>query len=131
MYRGWLKQQIAAAKAEVRKWPVWMTPNKTITKEEFLAKLPAIREAAKKCGYAVGLHGSLERDFDLIAVAWVEDAKNPVELSEAVFAAAGATKMRFNSDPGKPHGRLNTAFDWGSYENREYCDLSIIPPREN
>lgn len=99
-----------------------------MTKARFLALLPAIRLAAADCGYAIGLHGSLKRDFDLIAVAWVKDAKSPVELSDAVFLAAGATKMRFNSEPGKPHGRLNTAFDWGSYENKEYCDLSIIPP---
>jgi len=103
-------------------------PRKTMTKAEFLKRLPEIRRVAKKYGYAIGLHGSLKRDFDLIAVAWTEDAIGPVELSERIFYAARAKKMRFNSEPGKPHGRLNTAFDWGSYENREYCDLSIIPP---
>lgn len=33
-----------------------------------------IRELAKEIGYAIGAHGSLERDLDLIAAPWSEEA---------------------------------------------------------
>lgn len=36
------------------------------------------REAALDCGWALGLHGSLSSDMDIMAMPWVEDAK-PVE----------------------------------------------------
>lgn len=37
-----------------------------------------LRLAAIDCGWALGLHGSLTSDMDIMAMAWVEDAK-PVE----------------------------------------------------
>jgi len=33
-----------------------------------------IRAIARECGYAVGVHGSLKRDFDLIAAPWADQA---------------------------------------------------------
>lgn len=105
---------------------------------EFLALLPVIRESARKLGYAVGLHGSLARDFDLIAAPWTPDAADPDDLAEAIKDAAGCIRWRVfrghgqlsrkNQDD-KPHGRLTYAFDWDkrNYENRGYIDLSVMP----
>ncbi|MGE4544221.1 MAG: hypothetical protein AB7D06_08930 [Pedobacter sp.] len=102
-----------------------------MTKEEFLSLLPGIRRAAKKLGYAIGLHGSLARDFDLIAAPWTEDAATPDALAEAVFEAAGGVRWRvwWNHGKPKPHGRKAYAFDWdkSNHENRDYCDLSVMP----
>jgi hypothetical protein len=36
------------------------------------------RQAALQCGWALGLHGSLASDMDIMAMAWTENAK-PVE----------------------------------------------------
>lgn len=99
-----------------------------MTKTKFLKLLPAIRKAAREVGYAIGVHGSLTRDFDLIAVPWVSEAQSPDKLAEAVFKAAGATRWRlwWDEGEGKPHGRKAYAFDWGeTNENRDYCDLSV------
>lgn len=102
-----------------------------MTKEGFLELLPKIREVARGLGYAVGLHGSLARDYDLIAVPWVEDAADPDTLAEAIFEAAGAVRWRVWWDHGRPksHGRKAYAFDWDheNRENRDYCDLSVMP----
>lgn len=34
--------------------------------------LPPIRRAAKEATYAVTVHGTLNRDVDLVAISWVE-----------------------------------------------------------
>ena len=43
-----------------------------------------VREIARECGYAVGVHGSRQRDLDLIAVPWTENAINPHQFVAAV-----------------------------------------------
>lgn len=43
-----------------------------------------IRVTAEKCGYAIGVHGSLARDIDLIAVPWRRDAVSGNELAERI-----------------------------------------------
>ena len=104
------------------------------TKKEFLALLPAIREAAMGCGYAVGLHGSLKRDFDLIAVPWTENAAHSDFVAEAIMEAAGCIRWRVFRGEGdtKPHGRIVYCFDWHkeNYKNRGYIDLSVMPRAE-
>ncbi len=42
------------------------------------------KNAALDCGWALGLHGSLSSDMDIMAMAWVEDAK-PVETMIAAL----------------------------------------------
>jgi len=106
-----------------------------MTKDRFLLLLPKIREAAREHGYAVGLHGSLARDFDLIAVAWTEEAAHPEVVAEAIKIAAGGMDRwrvhpaRPNAHP-KPHGRLCYCFDFDKHDpnNRGYCDLSVVHP---
>lgn len=100
---------------------------------DFLNLLPAIRKAAKNLGYAVGLHGSLSRDFDLVAVAWADGAADPDELALAIRTVAGGlNRWRVWREHGhqKPFGRVCYCFDWekGNYDNSGYCDLSVIPP---
>ena len=47
------------------------TTDKIITK---------IRQIARKHGWAIGVHGSLKRDIDLIAVPWTWEAVSWYEL---------------------------------------------------
>lgn len=103
--------------------------------------LRPVQEAARECGYAVALHGSMERDFDLIAVPWVDDAKPAAELVEAVRAAVNGTIIedgtpagRYDKEQGKfvpavvrnpafkPHGRLAWSIQLGG---GAYVDLSV------
>lgn len=93
--------------------------------------LPAIRETARNFGYAIGLHGSLERDFDLIAAPWTQEAVHPDDIAEAIKRVTGCVRWRVYRGDGdvKPHGRIVYCFDWDikNYENRGYIDLSVMP----
>lgn len=86
------------------------------------------RKAALECGYALALHGSMARDMDLIAIAWVEDATEPEILVQRISDCIDGTvwKDHHCKNPTKrPHGRiaytLTIMGDW-------QIDLSIIPP---
>lgn len=100
----------------------------------YLRLLPAVQTAARALGYAVALHGSMSRDFDLVAVPWVAEAAHPRDLAEAVRAAVnGHWGLATASDeyhregcPGsKPHGRLVWSVHLGV---GAYIDLSVMPP---
>lgn len=43
-----------------------------------------LKNAALNCGWALGLHGSLNADMDIMAMAWVEDAKPIDEMIKAI-----------------------------------------------
>ena len=104
-----------------------------MNESELLKLLPTLREAAKKKGYAIGLHGSLTRDFDIIAIPWVNGAFSADDLALAIYKAAGGKRWRVWWDVGspKPHGRKCYAFDWKkTNENKGYVDLSVMPRGE-
>jgi hypothetical protein len=94
--------------------------------------IDAIRDAAKAKGYAIGVHGSLSRDIDLIACPWTDEAAPPEELAEAVRRAAagaipGGNCWAKHGDPKpKPHGRQAWSFYFAA---GGYIDLSIMPRR--
>lgn len=83
----------------------------------YLAKLPLIRDTARKLGYAVAIHGSLSRDFDLIAVPWVEDARPVDELVEAVRLAINGTII----PTGTPGGRWDKATE-------QFVPVQVVNP---
>ena len=99
-----------------------------------------LRERARALGYAIGVHGSLGYDIDLIAVPWTIDAVDPVELAEALRLRAeeicgaainhdkcGAANPAYfdqGSPNSKPHGRRVWAFQVGA---GAYIDLSVMP----
>ncbi len=105
--------------------------------------LPAIREAAKKCGYAVGVHGSMRRDLDLIAVPWIPTPRRgdaqilarPGTLAEAIqTAATGGISYEPNAIQWekKPHGRIATSLPvcWANWPDAKdgtgHIDLSVM-----
>lgn len=101
----------------------------------YLAFLPRLVAIAKELGYALAVHGSMARDFDLIAVAWTHAAKPPEELVEAFIKTTGGWIICDpNADPfdysrrcpePKPHGRLGWTIHLGG---GPFIDLSVIPP---
>jgi len=115
---------------------------------ELAAQLLApLRVAARECGYALGLHGSVSRDIDLIAVPWAEGAVAPIDLAHALRDAAQVV-LGFEPPVGyslaqarRPHGREGFAIHLvrpddmtvgeDGLTSSPYIDLSVIPPREN
>lgn len=103
--------------------------------------LPVIREAARTCGYAIGVHGSMVRDLDLIAAPWTDDATSAEELATTIRDALraylgddGVYRQSQTSWSERPHGRrsLNIVFQErhivqtpnGAFP---FIDLSIMP----
>ena len=99
----------------------------------YLSVIPAIREASKKCGYAIGVHGSLRRDLDLIAVPWVEEFVDKEVLAREIHKAACGLESQSYSWENKPNGRLATCFPicWTWHEEPMilsigHIDLSVV-----
>jgi hypothetical protein len=104
--------------------------NKSLPASVYAWMVPAIREVARGHGYAIGLHGSMARDLDLIAVPWMDNAATTEVLVEAVMKAVGGQfaphDMGFDRNPcHKPHGRRA----WSIYFSGMmfYIDLSVMP----
>lgn len=103
----------------------------------FMSRLPAIREAAKEHGYAIGLHGSTRRDFDLMAMQWGDDPANKDTLAHAIaVAACGITREGAYQWEKKPGGRFAVSLPicWTDHANPDFknklsighIDLSVI-----
>lgn len=91
-----------------------------------------LRERAKHYGYAVAVHGSLERDIDLVAVPWVADAKPPEQLATGLRQVLSklypiGLEIPPSDDPAKmkPHGRM--CWSWW-IRPWTYIDLSVFTP---
>lgn len=89
--------------------------------ESSLPDFRTIWRVAREHGYSIGLHGSMRRDCDLIAVPWVEKHSTPDDLIVALCAALNASEIGGREE--KPVGRIavNLAID-GWYR---LIDLSI------
>jgi len=105
--------------------------------EKYELLIGPLRERAKELGYAIGVHGTLKRDIDLIACPWSEEAVPAEVLAEALrvvaekingFAASNELEVDeyfMAGSPGaKAHGRLCWTFHLGG---GPYIDLSVMP----
>lgn len=94
--------------------------------DEFIAK---VREIAEQCGYAVAVHGSRQRDLDLIAVPWIANAINPYQLVDAIcerlhLMLKPYPEERLMTNPErKPNGRI--AWALMGAPACQYLDLSV------
>jgi hypothetical protein len=52
----------------------------------YAALYPELASLARQHGYALAIHGSLQRDFDLVAIPWVEKPSEPQALVDAITA---------------------------------------------
>lgn len=84
----------------------------------------AIWEVARSCGYGIGLHGSMKRDCDLIAVPWTEEATHPVVLIEALCQRLNARQV--DKIEQKPQNRIAVSLQVDGYV--KIIDLSIWCP---
>lgn len=104
----------------------------------------ALQEIAKNLGYNLVIHGSMNRDMDLVAIPWVDNPHSHIELIESFVDYLGAYKhQEENLDRKKllygfnilPGGRscyiinLNRGGGiYNSYQDEQYyLDISITP----
>ena len=88
---------------------------------------PQLASRARELGYALTLHGSVQRDLDVVAVPWTDLTVEPTILVKELCEIFNVdTNHPINEPEIKPHGRLAYSIPlwWGAY-----IDLSVIPPR--
>ena len=95
----------------------------------YVAVYPMLSELARKHGYALAIHGTVTRDFDLIACPWTDEAVDPIALYEAVVEWLQALEYvaedsALREPEQKPHGRLAWCIPTG---NGSVVDLSVMP----
>lgn len=99
----------------------------------YVGLFPILAEVAQQHGYALAVHGSVSRDFDLVAIPWADQVASAEALIRAI-----AERMSYTMDTAitvdrlfkepycetKPHGRRSWAIplDCGAV-----IDISVMP----
>lgn len=90
---------------------------------------PVLTDIAKQHGYALALHGSMNRDVDLIAVPWVDTATDAhslvnsiVEYLKLIYGQDQQWLVKASDPETKPHGRRAWIISLGG---GAYIDLSV------
>jgi len=109
-----------------------------------------LKGIALKYGYNLVLHGSLNRDMDLIAIPWADEVGSVPDMIREFCEYIGGEIHQFNHKPdgsfeeftGKPHGRVCYVIDiyrGGYFEGdglekltyfkdpQTYIDISVMP----
>lgn len=102
----------------------------------YVALYPSLVRVAREHGYALAVHGSVQRDFDLVAIPWTPEATDALSLIKALKAQLGAVTWGKEIDEHypdcagnqKPHGRVaySLHFTEGGSEG-PYLDISVMP----
>lgn len=95
--------------------------------------LPPMRRAAREAGYAITVHGSLNRDIDLVAIPWAEHGVWTIDalietLVGAVRATIGRCFCHEKEWTVKPHGRRAKILLAWCGESTAQIDLSVMQP---
>ena len=92
-----------------------------------LPPIDRIRELAKEVGYAIGEHGSKERDFDVIAAPWTDEAVDSMDL--LLHISHGLKGKILGGIEKKPLGRIGTNIQLDGYYKA--IDISVCPKTQN
>lgn len=103
-----------------------------------------LKDIAKEYGYNLLIHGSLNRDLDLVAVPWVDNPQSEQELIKD-FQEYLTGKQVLKPDrtihytilPGGRHSyvidlnRGDKHGEWTRFEDKQYyLDISVIPQKK-
>ena len=89
----------------------------------YAPRIHEIQAIARAHGYAVAIHGSMQRDLDVVAVPWTDKATLGDDLVQALCDRMPCT-LGPNSPTERPHGRMSyTLLMVGSL----FMDLSVMP----
>lgn len=123
--------------------PAECVDDKEARKAFYESLLPVLRIIAREHGYALAIHGSLTRDFDIIAVPWIDAVQPAAVLIETIrksldgfIVPDGTRGGRWDKDlqqfveaivrnpSHKPHGRLA----WNIHlTGGLFLDVSVMP----
>lgn len=97
------------------------------------ALLPKLIFTARGLGYCLAIHGSMQRDLDIVAIPWTEDAVTPIDLWRALMTAVNgvdswgryAETCMYNK--ALPHNRVSLPIHLTNLGgDGPYIDLSIM-----
>lgn len=93
----------------------------------YIGIYPELAELCRVHGYALAVHGSLSRDFDLICIPWVKYPSTPQILIDDIVNTFALTQIGNSST--KEHGRIvyTISISFGEC----FIDLSIMPTMNN
>jgi len=99
----------------------------------YRSRLPEIRQAARDHGWAIGQHGTMRRDMDLMAMPWRSDCSDHEVLVRSIHKAACGITCEAYRWEAKPLGRLATSIpvcwpNWHNMIGAGHIDLSVMPP---
>ena len=89
----------------------------------YAAMYPEIAETVRRHGYALAIHGSLQRDFDLIAIPWVNQ---PSTVNDVIDSLVSEFDLKLiGAGTVHPHGRTvyTLSCGWGECA----LDLGFMP----
>lgn len=102
-----------------------------------------LKEIAQRHGYNLVLHGSMQRDLDLICIPWREKVSPVLRVMKTFAKAVGGSLMKCTEDKKdpyvgkwKPHGRVTYVInlrrgevkgDGQWYDLEYYLDISVTP----
>lgn len=92
------------------------------TREKYERRYLQMRAIARNFGYALAKHGSEQRDYDLIAVPWTDEARDAKALIVVLAEAAEGVVTKGPIE--KPHGRRSWVIQIGG---GLYFDVSVMP----
>ena len=89
-----------------------------------------LKRIAFTYGYNLVLHGSMDRDLDLIAIPWEEDVKSVKKMLSQFCKVLNGTIHRGKNE--KPHGRVVYIIDLDRADftgdgSQYYLDISVMP----
>ena len=83
---------------------------------------PDLAEICRTYGYALAIHGSLARDFDLVAIPWSENTATPQVVVKRIAEAFAVHEI---GEPEiKAHGRICYTLSW---MGEAFMDFSFTP----
>jgi hypothetical protein len=97
-----------------------------------------LKKIALRYGYNLVLHGSMNRDLDLIAIPWEDKVKDHGKMIKAMAKFIGGTLLMWGKLEWtkKPHGRmayvinLNRGEKSKTYKDPQYyLDISVMPTK--
>lgn len=95
----------------------------------YLHLFMAMEKTANKLGYMLAVHGSLNRDLDLIAVPWTNEAATRHELYKKIAEEHNLLFSERQLESIRPHGRYTVTFHFPHYMGEFgncYIDFSVM-----
>lgn len=88
----------------------------------YCSPYPALAQICRNHGYALAVHGSVARDFDVIAIPRTADARDPEDVVAEITATFGVT--RAGPYEVREHGRILYGL---CLAGEGFVDLSFVP----